>query len=79
MIASRFSTSWPIRRGPRVSRIAATMESWLSPVITAVGGALPKPTSPLSASTLMTMSSAESTRRKAVLNGRLSGMLTRPM
>ena len=37
----RLAMSWPIRRGAMYWRTASTIEPWVSPVITAVAGALP--------------------------------------
>ena len=47
--------------------------------MTAVGGALPKPILPVSVIIFMMISSAKSTRRRAVIKGFFKGILTLPI
>src|SRR5579859_4395699 len=58
--------------------MASMIEPWVSPVITAVAGASPWPTWPVSVCTSTTMSSTWLTVRSAVLNGVFSGTRSMP-
>ena len=75
---SKSSISWPSTAGAMWCSMAPQMASAVSPVITPVGGASPKPTSPVSAVSFTIMSSTLATVRSAVLKGVLRGMDTRP-
>ncbi len=79
MIPSRLSISIPTRLGAINSWIAPLMELFVSPVITAVGGASPNPVCPSSVVIRTITSLTLSTVRRAVLNGVTRGIRTSPV